>query len=533
MKKHISILVLAFLFNYTSAQKVYDARVAENEILTPTPKKQPRINGPKIFGAKQGRKFIYRIPCQGVRPIHFKIQNLPVGLSVDKENGIISGIVPQEKGEYKMTFIAENGYGKDRRIFNLVVGDKIALTPPTGWNSWGGYMLFVSDEVVRKAVNLFVKKGLADVGFQYISIDDCWMKISQPGYDAQNQRKKEQHEGFNYNGFIGKVRDSSGNITPNKNFPDMKSMTDYVHSFGLKAGIYSTPGPYTCQNFEGSFGHQKQDADQYAKWGFDLLKYDLCSGAKVLNCLESLDRPYPQSEFWRPMATYLHEQNRDILFNLCQYGIDEPWKWAPALGISSWRIGGDLNHHVDTYFKYALRIATELRAYSKPGQWNDPDFIYINKLRDFNKMGNPPRDIPLNTNQRYQYVTLWSIVCAPFFFSCDINDINEFTIRLLSNPDVMNINQDELGYVADVLRNEDDEVVMLKKLADGSKALALFNTSKHNEKVITVDFTSLDFKKNVGVYDVWRQNELGTFKSSFSAIISPEGVGLFIIKAVP
>lgn len=530
MKWILSFLVITLVLNIAGAQQIYDARIGENEILTPNPSKSPRINGPDLYGARPGKKIIFRIPCQGKRPIQFAVKNLPPELFLDKANGIISGVVPGKEGQYQMTFIAKNDYGKDSHQFKLVIGEKLALTPPTGWNSWGGHMLLVTDAVIRKAADVFVEKGLADVGFQYISIDDCWMKMSEAGYDLRSDRQKEQHEGFHFEGIVGDTRDSSANVIPNKNFPDMKSMTDYVHSFGLKAGIYSSPGPYTCQNFVGSLGYEKQDADQYAKWGFDLLKYDLCSGRGCLSCLKDQGAPYPQSDFWRPMATYINQQDRDILFNLCQYGIDAPWTWAPSLGISTWRIGGDLNHHVDTYFKYALRIATELRDYSKPGQWNDPDFMYINKLRDFNKMMKPSQDIPLNTNQRYQYVTLWSIVCAPFFFSCDINEMDEFTIKLLSNPDVMNINQDELGHVAEVLKNENDEVVMWKKMADGSKALAIFNTNMKNEKVISVELSSLGFDNPVDVFDVWREKEAGTVKSSFSAKLSPNGVGLFILK---
>lgn len=537
MKKILSVhvlilllLLLLFTLNCVTAQSPYDVRIGEKEIITPNPKKQPKINGPVLYGVRPGKKFIYRIPCQGERPIKFTIDNLPNGLSLDTDNGVISGIVPENEGEYQMDFIAENNHGKVLRQFRLVVGDKIALTPPTGWNTWGGHMLVVSDETIRKAADVFVEEGLADVGFQYISIDDCWMKISESNYAARTEYKKKQHEGFSYEGLVGEVRDAEGYVLSNRNFPDMKAMTDYLHSHGLKAGIYSSPGPFTCQNFVGSFGHESQDAEQYAKWGFDLLKYDLCSGGRALSKLREIDSTYKQSEFWRPMATYTKEQDRDILFNLCQYGKEKPETWAPGLDISSWRIGGDLNHHVENYFKQALRIATDLRDYSKPGQWNDPDFMYIHKIRDAGKMLAPTHEIELTTNQRYQYVTLWSIVCAPFFFSCDINEIDEFTIRLLTNADVMNINQDELGHVAEVLKNENDEIIMLKKLVDGSKVLAIFNTNSQNEKVIDVDLSSLGVKNKVDIYDVWRQTEIGTFKNLLSVKTSPNGVGLFILK---
>lgn len=531
MKKSLFLIVFILTISTTQAQKIYDARIDEKEILTPLPEKAPKINGPKLYGARPGKKFIYRIPCQGDRPLKFEIKGLPDQLLFDKEQGIITGIAPEDLGEYPMKVTASNKFGKVSREFKLVVGEDLALTPPTGWNSWGGHMLLITDEIMRKTTDIFIEKGLADVGFQYISIDDCWMKMSKQSYEARNEFKVKQHEGFSFDGLVGEVRNKDGRIIPNDKFPDMKAMTDYIHSFGLKAGIYSSPGPYTCQNFEGSLGHEKNDADQYADWGFDLLKYDLCSGNNCLKCIRDISNSYPQSALWQPMATFLSMQDRDILFNLCQYGNEDPWTWAPGLGISTWRTGGDLNHHVENYFKNALRISTELRTHSKPGQWNDPDFMYIHKLRDFRKMVNPSQEIPLNTNQRYQYVTLWSIVCAPFFFSCDMNEIDDFTLRLLTNADVMNINQDELGHVAETVKNENDEIVMVKKLADGSKVLAVFNTNSADEKVMDIDLKTIGITStSANIYDVWRQIDAGTVAEKMSIRLSPNGVGLFILK---
>ena len=533
MKKQLILVAIVFFCLYTTvpAQHPYDARIAEKEILSPPPTKPPRINGPKIYGVRPGMKFIYRIPCQGERPIHFKVKGLPSGLNLDAEKGIITGVAPKKTGDYLMTFKAKNAHGKYSRTYRLVVGDKMALTPPTGWNTWGGHMLFVSDELMRKTADIFVERGLADVGFQYISIDDCWMRISREKYESQSENRRRNHAGFTYDeGVVGGERNAAGNIVPNDAFPDMKAMTDYIHDYGLKAGLYSTPGLTTCQDFAGSINHEKQDADQYARWGFDLLKYDLCSGRHTLEALREKNPDYRQSEYWKPMADYIQMQDRDILFNLCQYGREEPWKWAPGLGIQTWRTGGDLNHHIENYFQQALRLATELREYSKPGQWNDPDFMYIHKIRDFKNKGGPSIEIPLNTNQRYQYVTLWSIISAPFFFSCDMNEIDDFTIGLLSNADIINVNQDELGYVAEVIRNEDNEVVMVKKLADGSAVLAVFNNSDQEEAIIQVDWNEFSKCCEQRVYDVWRQKELGIMKDGIAVRLSPNGVGLFIVS---
>ncbi len=528
----IAIVIIAFSLNAckSSNDEVYDARIQENEILRPQAKKSPRINGPKVAGARPGKKFIYRIPCQGERPIKFSVDGLTDGLVLDSNKGIITGIVPSEKGEYDMIFSSTNAHGEATRSFKLIVGDEIALTPPTGWNSWGGQMIFISDEIVRKTADIFVEQGLADVGFQYIGIDDCWMKLSPELYANRRDKVVKMFEGFSYEGAIGEIRDSKGNIIPNESFPDMKSMTDYVHSYGLKAGIYSSPGITTCQDYAGSFGYQQQDARQYARWGFDLLKYDLCGGREELKAIRADNPEYHQREYWKPMTTYLKEQDRDIFFNLCQYGREEPWTWAPELGIQSWRIGGDLNHNVSNYFKEAMRMAKDLREFSGPGHWNDPDFMYIHKLRDVWNKTDPSKEISLNTNQRYQYVSLWSIVCAPFFFSSDILEMDDFTFGLLTNADILNINQDELTHVAEVIRENEHETVMIKKLADGSKVLALFNRNTQKESVIKVSWSEVSENGKLKVYDVWRQKELGYYEDEMLVKLSPDGVGLFIVE---
>ena len=507
----------------------YDARIKEKEVLTPEPEKAPRINGPRVYGVRPGKIFIYRIPCQGERPIKFTAEGLPKSLKLNADKGIITGKAPAKAGEFKVHITAQNSHGKVKRPFRIVVGNRIALTPPTGWNSWGGHMVDVSDKVMRKAADLFVSSGLADVGFRYIGIDDCWMRLTQEMYDTRNKNVVKKHAAYDYKstGTIGPVRDQYGNIQPNGKFPDMKAMTDYIHSFGLKAGIYSGPGKRTCQGWAASGGHQYADASQYAAWGFDLLKYDLCSGGREKRTMKKEIPGFKTPDFWKPMSDYLRMQERDILFNLCQYGKDDPWTWAPGLGIQSWRIGGDLNHHVDHYFDQALRIAGPLRQYSAPGHWNDPDFMYIHRIKDVWKMGEPSEEIPLNTNQRYQYVTLWSIVCAPFFFSCDIENIDNFTIRLLANADLLNINQDELGHVAELVRDENNQTVMLKNLADGSLVLAVFNRSPDKETLVEVDWEELGSCCELQVFDVWRQKDIGTYKGGISVRLSPHGVGLF------
>lgn len=296
----------------TSKYKLYDARTAPWEILTPDPVDAPRINGPRVYGARPSKQFVYRIPCQGKRPIHFEVEGLPEDLVLDTGRGIITGHTPARAGTYTIKFSAMNQRGSDTRPFKLIVGDQIALTPPMGWNSWGGHMLLVSDEVMRRATDVIVNRGLADVGFQYVSIDDCWMRID-PAYFEQNRKAFEKRmPGFPFQDVVGPGRDEDGMVLPNRRFPDMKALTDYIHSFGLKAGIYGGPDLRTCQGFIASFAHERADAQQYAEWGFDLLKYDLCSGRATLAKLQKALPPgspeISELPIWYPMTQYLAEQ---------------------------------------------------------------------------------------------------------------------------------------------------------------------------------------------------------------------------------
>ncbi|MCX7670693.1 MAG: NPCBM/NEW2 domain-containing protein, partial [Anaerolineae bacterium] len=229
-------------------------------ILTPKPGPKPRINGPTIYGCRPGNPFLYRIPTTGQRPIAFAAENLPDGLKVDPQTGIITGCV-EKPGKYVVTLRASNAAGTAEKTFRIVCGDTLALTPPMGWNHWYAHYNRITDKMMREAADIMVSSGMADVGYQYVSIDDCWMNAPKHSDPMR----------------VGPLRDANGNILPNKHFPDMKALTDYIHAKGLKAGIYTSPGPFTCAGFAGSYQHEAQDAKQFADWGFDLLKYDWCS----------------------------------------------------------------------------------------------------------------------------------------------------------------------------------------------------------------------------------------------------------------
>ncbi len=285
--------------NLTASQLV-SKRTVEPYILTPKSSEKLKINSPKVFGVRPGNPFLYTIATTGKRPITFDAINLPDGLILNPQNGQITGVI-SKSGEYKTMLIAENASGKTERELIIKVGDKICLTPPMGWNSWNCWACAVDDAKVRASADALVSSGLVNHGWTYINIDDCW-EIKP---DATEPELK------------GEVRTGAGMVNTNKKFPDMKALSDYIHSKGLKLGIYSGPGPLTCAGFTASYQHEEQDAQQYASWGIDYLKYDWCSYSSIAKdrSLPELKKPYAI------MRAGLDKVNRDIVYSLCQYGM--------------------------------------------------------------------------------------------------------------------------------------------------------------------------------------------------------------------
>lgn len=466
-------------------------------ILTPKPSPKPRINGAKIFGVRPGHPVLYTIAATGDRPMTFSATNVPAGLTVDS-NGRIAGSL-EKRGTYTMILTAKNALGTATRELRIVVGDNIALTPPMGWNHWYTFTWSITDKIVRDAVDLMVSTGMINHGYSYVNIDDCWgVKV-----------------GSNDPQIGGATRDSEGNILSNKLFPDMKALTDYIHSKGLKAGIYISPGPQTCTWYEGSYGHEAQDAKRFADWGFDFLKYDLCSYTNLLkdNTLEEQQRPY------KLMGYLIKRQDRDIVFNLCQYGMANVWEWGADVGGNSWRTAGDIGANPARYV--AGFEQNGLEKWAGPGRWNDPDYINIGWL------GAPTL---LTPNEQYTYVTLWSLLAAPMFFSADMSKMDDFTLSLLTNDEVIEVNQDPLGIQAHRVAKRGDTEVWAKGMEDGSKAVGLFNRSEMATNV-TVKWSDLGIKGSWKVRDLWRQRDIGSYSSSFTTKVPRRGAAMLRIWA--
>lgn len=485
------------------------AQAEEPPILTPKPGPAPRVNGPKVYGCRPGNPFLYRVPAQGERPMQFRAENLPDTLILDSSTGIITGTAPAQ-GEYAVVLHARNPHGQAARRLKIVCGGTLALTPPMGWNHWYTHYDRITDQLVREAADVMVQSGMAEVGYTYVSIDDCWM--NSPRHDDPLR--------------VGPLRDERGRILPNRHFPDMRALTTYLHDRGLKAGIYTSPGPFTCAGFAGSYQHEAQDAEQFAEWGFDLLKYDWCSYGDIAKKdaapeLMKLKKPYQQ------MGGLLQQQRRDIILNLCQYGMGAVWEWGAEVGGQSWRTAGDLGFELNRIFEVALANAGH-RQWSRPGAWNDPDYIQIGWIGSARGMGEP-KPCPLSPTEQYSFMSLWALSAAPLFFSGHMGKLDEFTLNVLCNPEVIEINQDPLGQCARVVQREGTRFLMVKDLEDGTRALGLCNADRAAAE-ITAPWSDLGLTQAQQVRDVWRHQDLGTYASEFKATVPGRGVVLVRIS---
>jgi len=457
-------------------------------VLTPYPSPKPRINGPDVYGARPGNPFLYLIPATGKKPLTYAATGLPDGLKLDPNTGIITGVVNQ-KGEYPVIFTVHNRLGTKTKKFTIKIGDVIGLTPALGWNSWNAFGLTVNDQKARVAAKTMTDK-LSSHGWTYINIDDGW--------EAPQRR-------------------ATGEITPNQKFPDMKGLTGYVHSLGLKMGIYSSPGPRTCGGYLGSWQHEDQDAKTYGDWGIDYLKYDWCSYSEVTDknpTLADYKKPY------QVMRASLDKIPRDIMFSFCQYGMGDVWKWGAEVGGNSWRSTGDIE---DTWQSMSTIGFNQVAdgPYAQPGHFNDPDMLVVGKVG----WGDNQRNSRLSPDEQYTHISLWSLLSAPLLIGCDMGKLDRFTLGLLTNDEVIAIDQDALGKEAHQAIKTYNYQVWIKDLEDGGKAVGLFNTSDKYQ-TITLKLKDNELNGYTKIRDVWQQKYLIGKGANFTANVAPHGVVL-------
>jgi alpha-galactosidase len=510
------------------------ASTAGAEIRTPPAPPTPRINGPDIFGVRPGDPFFYQIPATGDRPMTFSADHLPKGLKLDSETGLITGSVHKKwfglKHNFVVTLHAKNAFGEASKKFKIVVGETIALTPPMGWNSWNCWGVSVDEAKVRAAAEAMVKSGLIHHGWTYINIDDTW----------QGER------GGQFNG-----------IQPNEKFPDMKKLCDEVHGMGLKIGIYSTPwttsyaghiggssddtnGAWTRGGGrrDGKYSFADNDAKQWAAWGMDYLKYDW-------NPRSSRDTEQKFIDDVSTMAAALRHSGRDMVYS---YSNSMPPDWIKDVAkyFNCWRTTGDIN---DSWWRLTDIGFAQSRwtQYSRPGHWNDPDMLVVGYV-DVGKGRNlhPSR---LTPDEQYTHITWWCLLAAPLLIGCDMDRLDPFTLGLLSNDEVLAVDQDSLGKQAVVVSEEGPEVTLVnhrnnrpdqtktfkarqvwaRPLEDGSHAVGLFNFGDTN-MTVTVKWSDLKISGDHAVRDLWRQKDLGRFKGEFSMTVAPHGAELVKIK---
>jgi len=489
-------------FEVTGANPETFQRIPEKEFIqTPAASNSPKINAPYIYGARPGNPVLITLPISGTKPMKIKAATLPSGLQLDNETGQIHGSV-ETTGNYEIQVSAENQFGMDSRNVTLSFGESIVPTPPMGWNSWNAFGSNISQNKIKAVADAIVNSGLLNYGYTYINIDDGW----------QGKR------GGKYNA-----------IMPNEKFPDMKGLVDYIHSLGLKAGIYSSPWVWTYAGFtggssdtqdgkiakkerrHGEFSFEQEDVKQYAEWGFDYIKYDWNP-----NDVESTTR----------MAKALRNSGRDIVFSISNAAPFElATEWAKLTNL--WRTTFDI--HDSWYSLTSIGFSqNSYQPYAGPGHWNDPDMLIVGNLG----WGNSLHNTRLSPNEQYLHISLWSILAAPMLIGCDMVSIDPFTLNLLANREVIEINQDPAGIQGRRISSDKSKQVEIwsRQLADGSLAVGLFNLSDSKQE-ISVSWNDLQIKGKQLVRNIWLQTDIDTFESRFSSIVPAHGVVFIKIKS--
>ncbi len=462
-----------------------------------------------VYGATPGAEFLWAVMASGERPMTFSASGLPDGLRLDETSGIISGSV-STPGDYRVTLTATNSHGSDAREVTIKIGDRISLTPPMGWCSWNCWRFYADDEKVRRAAEIMRDK-LQPYGWTFVNVDDGWEA------DA---------------------RDEAGVLHGNSRFPDFKAMTDYLHSMGIKFGIYSSPGPTTCGDRIASYGYETIDAQTWADWGVDYLKYDYCSHTQVEkdSSKGSISAPY------KLMREALDRTGRDIVYCV-GYGAPRVWEWGAEAGGNLWRTTRDITDEWNVV--EAIGCFQDVCAYaSSPGRYNDPDMMVVGQVGG--GWGAPKHPSLLTADEQYSHVSLWALLSAPMLIGCDMELLDDFTLSLLTNREVIAVNQDELCAPA-VKKITDNGQIWYKRLSDGSIALGCFNFDPYfvmwdqndgeamqlRDYPFTIDLKELGFDGPVTVRDIWRNaDEHNGVEGQFNVAVPYHGVKLMKITPV-
>ena len=374
-------------------------------------------------------------------------------------------------------FALGTAWNAPRMVAQSAAESSLAKTPPMGWNSWNKFACNVSEQLIRETADAMVSSGMQAAGYQYVNIDDCW----QVSRDAQGTIVADP------------VRFPSG----------IKALADYVHSKGLKLGVYTDAGTFTCQKRPGSLGHEVQDAKTYATWGVDYVKVDWCHA-------EGLDPKVQYAKFRDALA----QAGRPIVFSICNWGVQAPWTWGPATG-NLWRTTGDIK---DTWDRMSVIGFSQngLEKFAGPGHWNDPDMLEVGNG------GMKPDEYRL-------HMTLWALLAAPLLAGNDLRNMTPETKQMLTNREVIAIDQDAKAVQGRRIWDEGPLEIWEKPLADGSHGVGLFNRGE-SELAITLDFKLLGVNGPANLRDLWRHQDLGSAQNSYTANVPKHGVVLLKVS---
>jgi alpha-galactosidase len=359
---------------------------------------------------------------------------------------------------------------------------ELAATPPMGWNSWNWFAGKVTQDDVKAAADLIVSSGMRDAGYVYVNIDDTW-------------------EG---------KRDASGVLHTNEKFPDMKGLADYVHSKGLKLGIYSGPGDQTCARYEGSIDHEQQDADLYASWGIDYLKYDLCGFRKKMQAEapgDTAEAKLKQDKLMRDAYMKMHlalvKTGRPIVYSLCQYGFDSVWQWGESVGGNLWRTTDDVKENFPSIALIA-NLNIGIGKYAGPGHWNDPDMLEVGNGK-------------LTMDENRTHMGMWAMLAAPLLAGNNLTKLTPEVTAVLTNKEVIAIDQDTLGHGAERVYQEGPVQIWSRSLADGGHAVAIINFGEDFTflRGINLHLKEAGVKGGTKARDVWNAKDLGGIDDNY------------------
>ena len=554
MNKSKIIYLLGFMciiagnMTIATSTEVYEGTIAGKEILTPKPGLNPKITGAQIFGVRPGKPIRFCVSATGMKPMNFAATGLPAGVSIDRVSGWITGRAPKTKTNFMVTLTASNAKGKSSRKMIMSVGDTICLTPPMGWNSWYAHSEAVSDASIRSMATAINEKGLSDHGWSYVNIDDCWMGERDPQTKA---------------------------IQANAKFGNMKNLADFVNSKGLKLGIYSTLWMSTYAGYMGGtapndeadysefylpekerknraqiFGRcpngikkglctigetwlVDKDAQQFADWGIDYVKYDwkewqLVKKNKGGYGVDGSKAKIKTEANTKRFYDDFRALDRDIVISLSPCHTLEEDKFVTKY-CNLWRLTNDIHAKWDRIIApFSMEHRLKL---TRPGVYGDLDMLQFGPLGKPNRANTVFKPSPLKPAEQYFQMTLWCLLTQPLLLSCNIPKMDEFDLNLATNDEVLSVNQDPLVKQGYRIHSEKDSFeIWAKDLADGSKAVGLFNLANKDQN-ITVTAKQLGLKGNIR--DLWRQKDIEILKDSFTAKVSPHGVVFVKITPIP